>query len=207
MPISRRKANRGRRVRDAPAGDPVPGRRVAVAASVSSDGGEDTGALAFQPRVAGEADGDSGSADDGFAASGENRSDAGTTMASSSNVGGFSDSARLFVQEVDGAVGRVAAAMEQRGRSGSEKLWMDVISASSLIQEVLLVMKRRIERPPTHDLLVELGPLLRALVERGSDAEDDCPGNGETRAVGTTGPSASRRRQSHGGSGGATRTS
>ena len=200
---------------DAPAGgtaattsaeEPDRERPVAVeaeasaAGSVGSEGGEEGAGLPLLPQVTGEADGDSGSADDGRAASGEN--DSGTTMPSWSSTGTYSDPARFFVQEVGDAVDRAAGAMEERGGSGGEDVSTDISHASSLIRIVLSVVERRLGRPQSYGLLVDLGPRLHSLLESGSHPEDRGTGNGETnggRAKRSQGPSGRQRWQSSSG--------
>ena len=187
---------------DRPVSAPPDGSSAATL--VSSEGSERKADLPLLPAIAGGVNGDSGSSDERLAASGGSGSDATAPMALSPSVGKHRNAAQLFVEEVRGALDRVRAVMGQSMR-GSENLPKDVARASSLIQEVLSVMERRIECPQTDDFLVAVGPGLHALLE---EPEDSSPSNVETSRVRTKGSAApSRREQSESRSSGTSRVS
>ena len=170
------------------------GTDVSVAATpVRSEGDEDKADVPSLSLASGKADGDSDASDDRVTAGGGNRSDGPAGGASSVRVTTYSDAARYFVQEVRGALGRAAMALQQSALDTSKKGSMDVARASSLIQDVLSVMERRIDRPQTDDLVVELGRRLRSLVEGGAHPEDDGPSEDDTRDVSTRRPSGRRQ--------------
>ena len=160
--------------------------RNAVVASASGDGREGEETQPLLPRVAGEVDGDSGPSDDRVATSHWRHSDVGATIASSPGVGKYDDTVRLFVEEVGGAVDRVAAVIERSGVSVSENCRsMDIASASSVIRDVLSLVERRIDHTQKDDLLVELQPRLRVLLEGGANPEGSGPDDVETSEVRT----------------------